>query len=71
MPRKSYNLSFKAACTSYKKSKQTSVRKISDFIVNRNHSYLHLQISGGHLIPIIQSCQDKLGIKCPLEYLQV
>ena len=27
--------------------------------------------SSGHLIPIIQSCQDELGIKCPLEYLQV
>jgi len=27
--------------------------------------------SGGQLIPIIQSCQDELGIKCPLEYLQV
>jgi len=27
--------------------------------------------SNGHLIPIIQSCQDELGIKCPLEYLQV
>ena len=27
--------------------------------------------SSGHLIPIIQLCQDKLGIKCPLEYLQV
>ena len=25
----------------------------------------------GHLIPIIQSCQDELGIKCPLKYLQV
>jgi len=23
----------------------------------------------GHLIPIIQSCQDELEIKCPLEYL--
>jgi len=27
--------------------------------------------SSGHLIPIIQSCQDELGIKYPLEYLQV
>ena len=27
--------------------------------------------SSGHLIPIIQLCQDELGIKCPLEYLQV
>ena len=27
--------------------------------------------SSGHLIPIIQSCQDELGIKCSLEYLQV
>jgi len=27
--------------------------------------------SSGHLIPMIQSCQDELGIKCPLEYLQV
>jgi len=26
--------------------------------------------SSGNLIPIIQSCQDELGIKCPLEYLQ-
>ena len=25
----------------------------------------------GRLIPIIQSCLDKLRIKCPLEYLQV
>jgi len=25
----------------------------------------------GYLIPIIQLCQDELGIKCPLEYLQV
>jgi len=25
----------------------------------------------GHLIPIIQLGQDELGIKCPLEYLQV
>jgi len=24
-----------------------------------------------HLIPIIQSCQDELGIKCPLESLQL
>jgi len=23
--------------------------------------------SSAHLIPIIQSCQDELGIKCPLE----
>jgi len=27
--------------------------------------------SSGNLIPIIQSCQDELGIKCPLEYWQV
>jgi len=27
--------------------------------------------SSGHLFPIIQLCQDKLGIKWPLEYLQV
>jgi len=27
--------------------------------------------SNGHLIPIIQSYQDELGIKCPIEYLQV
>ena len=27
--------------------------------------------SSGHLILIIQSCQDELGIKCPIEYLQV
>ena len=27
--------------------------------------------SCGHLIPIIQLCQDELGIKGPLEYLQV
>jgi len=27
--------------------------------------------SSGHLIPIIQSRQDELGIKCPPEYLQV
>ena len=27
--------------------------------------------SSGHLILIILSCQDELGIKCPLEYLQV
>ena len=27
--------------------------------------------SSGHLIPIIQSCQDELEIKFPLEYLQV
>ena len=27
--------------------------------------------SSGHLIPIIQSCQDELGIKCPLESLTV
>jgi len=27
--------------------------------------------SSGHLIPIIQLYQDELGIKCPLEYLQV
>ena len=25
----------------------------------------------GHLIPIIQSYQDELVIKCPIEYLQV
>ena len=25
----------------------------------------------GHLIPIIQSCQNELVIKCPPEYLQV
>ena len=27
--------------------------------------------SSGHLIPIIQQCQNELGIKCSLEYLQV
>ena len=27
--------------------------------------------SSEHLIPIIQSCQDKLKIEYPLEYLQV
>jgi len=27
--------------------------------------------SSENLIPIIQLCQDELGIKCPLEYLQV
>ena len=27
--------------------------------------------SSRHLIPIIQPSQSKLGIKCPLEYLQV
>ena len=27
--------------------------------------------ASGHLISIIQSCQDELRIKCPLEYLQV
>ena len=27
--------------------------------------------ASGHLIPITQSCQNKLGIKCSLEYLQV
>jgi len=27
--------------------------------------------SSGHLIPIIQLCQDELGIKCAVEYLQV
>jgi len=27
--------------------------------------------SSGNLIRIIQSCQDELGIKCPLKYLQV
>ena len=27
--------------------------------------------SSGYLIPIIQSCQDELRVKCLLEYLQV
>jgi len=27
--------------------------------------------SSGHLILIIQLCQDELGIKCPLKYLLV
>jgi len=27
--------------------------------------------SSGNLIPIIQLCQDELGIKCLIEYLQV
>ena len=25
--------------------------------------------SSGHLIPAIQSCQDELGVKCPLEHM--
>jgi len=35
------------------------------------HRHITCRYSSGHLIPIIQSYQDELGIKCPLEYLQV
>ena len=67
-------------CTTSKNSKQTSKRKHCNFPVNRDHTYKkkgnkggHLytcRYSRGHLIPVIQSCPDELGIKCPLEYLQ-
>jgi len=38
MFRENYNLSFEVACTSYLKSKQTSTRKINNFVVNRDHN---------------------------------
>ena len=68
-------------CTTSKNSKQTSKRKHCNFPVNRDHTYKKKETrvvtytpadtySRGHLIPIIQSCPDELGIKCPLEYLQ-
>jgi len=70
MPRNNYgNLS--------QKSKQTSLRKNNNFTVNRGHNYKKQgwsptsRYSSGHLIPIIQSSQDELRIKFPLEYLQV
>ena len=39
MPRKNYNLSFEAVCTSYIKSNKQLYGKISNFTVNRDHSY--------------------------------
>ena len=39
MPRKNYNPSFEAVCTSYKISKHTSIRKAHNFTVNRDRSY--------------------------------
>ena len=51
------------------KKTKTRIRKISNFTVNRDHNAPADNLVG--IYPVIQSCQDELKIKCPIEYLQV
>ena len=72
MPWKNYNLSFEVICT---KSKQTSIRE--KFIILQSIGIIFIKSKetkmvtytcrycSRHLIPIIQSCEDELGIKWP------
>ena len=56
-------------------SQKQQTKKISNFTVNRDHSYKSKETtwsptytcrySSGHLIPIIQFCQNELRIKMP------
>ena len=59
----------------FQKNKQTSIWKICNFTVNRDETTVvayTCRYSSGKLIPIFQSVVvAELGIKGPLEYLQV
>jgi len=59
---------------SYKKANKQILWSIATMIIKgkkiRAVTYTYRYYTG-HLIPIIQLCQDELGIKCPLKYLQV
>ena len=56
------------------KEKRTILHSIGIIVIKSKETRVIIntcRYSSGHLIPIIQSCQDELGIKCPLKYLQV
>ena len=56
------------------KEKLVILQSIGIIVIRSNETRVityTCRYSSGHLSLFIQSCQDELRIKCPLEYLQV
>ena len=50
--------------------KKEILQSIGVIVIKSKETSYTCRYSSGHLIPTIQSCQDELGIKFPLKYLQ-